>query len=239
LINEGYQNYSSPAIDRNGNIIFQTTTDDSGYINSVDYYGNLNWKTTLGDNYYDGAIIDHGLVCDAVGKIYCGSTSGLQTNFWCIDNDGKILWKLDLEGYEYNTSPAISSDGTIYIGTHLSSTFLNHVRNLIAVRDTVTQVENNNQEILSDKLEQNYPNPFNPSTVIRYSILSPSFVTLKIYDILGREVKTLVNQEQTSGMYVVNWNGSDIYGNKVSTGVYFYRIDAGNFSDVKKMLLIK
>jgi 1,4-alpha-glucan branching enzyme len=107
--------------------------------------------------------------------------------------------------------------------------------------DIISDVEDQKSNNVVDnfKLEQNYPNPFNPSTVIRYSILSPSFVTLKIYDILGREVKTLVNQEQTSGMYVVNWNGSDIYGNKVSTGVYFYRIDAGNFSDVKKMLLIK
>jgi glycosidase len=88
-------------------------------------------------------------------------------------------------------------------------------------------------------LEQNYPNPFNPNTVIRYSIVSPSLVSLKIFDVLGREVKTLVNKEQVNGVYEVNWNGDDALGNKVSTGVYFYRIDAGDFVQTKKMMLIK
>ena len=96
-------------------------------------------------------------------------------------------------------------------------------------------------------LEQNYPNPFNPSTIIRYSIplvethrdASLRNIVLKIYDVLGREIKTLVNQEQTSGVYEVNWNGDDKLGNKVSTGIYFYKIDAGNFIQTKKMMLIK
>jgi hypothetical protein len=95
-------------------------------------------------------------------------------------------------------------------------------------------------------LEQNYPNPFNPSTVIRYSVpsvtqggIGVSRVILKIYDILGREIKTLVNQDQTSGVYEVIWNADDELGNKVSTGVYFYRIDAGEFVQTKKMMLIK
>jgi hypothetical protein len=88
-------------------------------------------------------------------------------------------------------------------------------------------------------LEQNYPNPFNPSTQIRYSLVSPSFVSLKIYDVLGREIKTLVYQNQVSGVYEVNWNGEDELGNKVSTGVYIYHIDAGDFVQTKKMMLIK
>ena len=95
-------------------------------------------------------------------------------------------------------------------------------------------------------LEQNYPNPFNPSTVIRYAVpsvtlsgIEGSRVILKIYDVLGREIKTLVNQEQTSGVYEVIWNGDNGLGNKVSTGVYFYRIDAGDFVQTKKMMLIK
>ena len=143
--NERYENYSSPTIDGNGNIIFQSSSPDSGYITSLDYNGILNWKTTLGHFYEDGAFISHGLVCDAEGKIYCGSSLGLTTNFWCLDKDGKILWKLDLEGYEYDTSPAIGSDGTLYIGTHIDGLFQNHIRNLIAIRDTgATIVENDN-----------------------------------------------------------------------------------------------
>ena len=70
-------------------------------------------------------------------------------------------------------------------------------------------------------------------------MMSPSFVSLKIYDVLGREIKTLVNQEQVNGIYEVNWNGDDELGNKVSTGVYFYRIEAGKYVDTKKMLLMK
>ena len=89
------------------------------------------------------------------------------------------------------------------------------------------------------ELEQNYPNPFNPNTLIRYSVFKPSQVSLKIFDVLGREVKALVNQEQVNGIYEANWNGDDNLGNKVSTGVYFYRIEAGDYIETKKMMLIK
>jgi outer membrane protein assembly factor BamB len=233
LENAGYQNYSSPTMDRNGNVIFQTNTDDTGYINSIDYYGNFNWKVSLGD-IYNGAIIDHGLVCDAAGKIYCGSTSGLQTYFWCIDSDGKILWKLDLEGYEYNTSPAIGSDGTLYIGTHLSSTFQNHIRNFIVIRDTVTSVENNDKEILSYSLEQNYPNPFNSLTHIRYTISRSGNVSLKVFDMLGNEVANLVDKYQSAGYYEVLFEENDL-----SSGIYFYQFNSGGFIGTKNMILLK
>jgi len=92
---------------------------------------------------------------------------------------------------------------------------------------------------VTHNLFQNYPNPFNPSTVISYSIPNVSFVSLKIYDILGREVKTLVNKEQNIGIHNVQWNGENNYGSKVSSGIYLYKIEAGNFIMTKKMLLIK
>jgi hypothetical protein len=231
---EYFENYSSPTIDRNGNIIFQASTQDSGYIYSVDYYGNLNWKTTLGHHGNDGAFINHGLVCDAEGKVYCGSSYGFSTNFWCLDSDGTILWKLDLEGYEYDTSPAIGSDGTLYIGTHISSTYQNHVRNLIAVRDTVTSVGNNNNEILSYKLEQNYPNPFNSTTHIRYTIPESDRITLKVYDLLGSEVSTLLDRYQDKGEYDVIFQPDNL-----SSGIYFYTLTSGNFMATKKLILLK
>ena len=83
-------------------------------------------------------------------------------------------------------------------------------------------------------LSQNYPNPFNPSTTISYQIPVPGKVTLKIYDILGREVTTLVNKEQKAGNYKVNFDAS-----RLASGVYFYRITAGQFVSVKKMILMK
>ena len=91
----------------------------------------------------------------------------------------------------------------------------------------------------SFKLEQNYPNPFNPSTTIRFSLPRHEFVSLKIYDILGQEVKTLLSGEKNVGTYSVKWNGDDNCGNKISSGVYFYRIKAGNYINVKKMVLLK
>jgi len=87
---------------------------------------------------------------------------------------------------------------------------------------------------LSFKLEQNYPNPFNPNTVISYQLSSVSFVTLKVYDVLGREVATLVNEQKEAGDYVVNFDAS-----KLSSGIYIYKLNAGNYSSIKKMMVVK
>ena len=84
------------------------------------------------------------------------------------------------------------------------------------------------------KLDNNYPNPFNPSTIIQYSLPSNEYVSLKVYDIIGREVTTLVNQQQSAGSYDVEFNASNL-----TSGIYFYKITAGNFNAVKKMLLVK
>ena len=83
-------------------------------------------------------------------------------------------------------------------------------------------------------LFQYYPNPFNPSTTISYQIPELSFVTLKIYDLLGKEITTLVNEQKSAGIYEVNFNGSEL-----TSGIYFYRLTSGEFSDTKKFLLLK
>jgi len=83
-------------------------------------------------------------------------------------------------------------------------------------------------------IEQNYPNPFNPSTTIKYQLPQNGLVTLKIYDILGKEVATLVNSEQQAGRYEVNFNATNL-----ASGVYLYRIKVNDYMAVKKMLLIK
>jgi hypothetical protein len=83
-------------------------------------------------------------------------------------------------------------------------------------------------------LSQNYPNPFNPSTTIKYAIASSSYVTIKVFDILGNEVASLVNEKKPIGNYTVNFNASNL-----SSGVYLYQIRAGSFISTKKMLLLK
>ena len=89
---------------------------------------------------------------------------------------------------------------------------------------------------IPDKFDllQNYPNPFNPSTKIRYSLPEVSSATIKVYDMLGNEVATLVNKEQPAGNYEVDFNASEL-----SSGIYFYKLQAGNFIEMKKMTLIR
>jgi len=95
-------------------------------------------------------------------------------------------------------------------------------------------VNDNEVKKLSYELSQNYPNPFNPTTQIRYTIEKPGFVTLKIYDVLGRQVKELVNANQNSGVYNVNFDASGL-----SSGIYMYQISTEGFQSSKKMMLIK
>jgi photosystem II stability/assembly factor-like uncharacterized protein len=84
------------------------------------------------------------------------------------------------------------------------------------------------------KLYQNYPNPFNPTTTIKFEIPERSFVTIKVYDVLGGEVATIINEEKLSGNYEVEFDGSQL-----NSGIYFYQIKAGNFVETKKMILLK
>jgi hypothetical protein len=84
------------------------------------------------------------------------------------------------------------------------------------------------------KLYQNYPNPFNPVTKIRYEIAKAGMVTIQIFDVLGRAVRTLVNEEKAAGVYETSFNGSGL-----ASGLYFYRLTAGNYTNVKKLILLK
>jgi hypothetical protein len=83
-------------------------------------------------------------------------------------------------------------------------------------------------------LSQNYPNPFNPSTTITYQIPEINFVTLKVYNALGNEIETLVNEEKPIGIYEITW-----YTEQLPSGIYFYQLQAGNFIETKKMVLMK
>lgn len=88
-------------------------------------------------------------------------------------------------------------------------------------------------------LSQNHPNPFNPSTMIGYALPQDAEVNLLIYNVLGQKVKTLVNEFQTAGFKSVEWDGTDDRGNVIATGIYFFKLRAGDFSETKKMVLLK
>ncbi len=111
----------------------------------------------------------------------------------------------------------------------------NPIVNGINISITATGVDNGISNVpKAFALYQNYPNPFNPSTLIKYSVLKSSLVTLKVFDVLGREVSTLVNETKMPGNYKVTFNAS-----KLASGVYFYQLRAGDYASIKKMLLMK
>jgi len=104
----------------------------------------------------------------------------------------------------------------------------------------VSLSENNPNGSPSDfVLSQNYPNPFNPTTTIKYQTPELSFVRLIVYDVLGNEIATLVNEEKPSGSYELEFNSYSGDVRNLTSGAYFYRLQAGNYIETKKMLLLK
>jgi hypothetical protein len=95
-------------------------------------------------------------------------------------------------------------------------------------------VEDEDQIPTQYSLSQNYPNPFNPSTTISFSIPTSEFISLKVFDVLGKEIAALVNEEKPAGSYNVNFDASQL-----SSGIYFYKLQAGNYFEMKKMILMK
>jgi hypothetical protein len=121
---------------------------------------------------------------------------------------------------------------------------------LVVVADVLTMDDNNlkmsstsdrtfRPAVFDDALAQNYPNPFNPSTTVAFSLAQTVDVSLAIYDVTGRLVRTLVNESRPAGNHKVTWNGLDDLGSRVASGVYFYRMRAGSFVATNKMLLMK
>ena len=120
----------------------------------------------------------------------------------------------------------ISSDSEVDNGWYIDD---------IRIEGIITEIEENQNEIPNEyNLSQNYPNPFNPSTTIKYQIQDISFVTIKVYDVLGNEIATLVNEEKPAGSYEVEFDATQL-----SSGIYFYRLQANEFTQIKKMILLK
>jgi hypothetical protein len=122
---------------------------------------------------------------------------------------------------------SMDNNGYVYIGTD-NGVWRRPLSEMITDVKEVEQLPN------KFALEQNYPNPFNPSTTFRYSIPNQSKVIIKVYDILGKEIETLVNEEKPAGTYDLKWNAAN-----PPSGVYFYQIRAGLFIETKKMILLK
>lgn len=120
---------------------------------------------------------------------------------------------------------AIDQNGTLHAGTS---------KGMYSSTSITNRIDNNHKVPSTFSLLQNYPNPFNPATVITYQLAANRVVTLKVYDVLGRLVNTLIDEHQTAGAHSVTFNG-----NNLPSGIYFYRLQAGNYVETKKMILLK
>jgi len=147
-----------------------------------------------------------------------------------LSTNNGINWIARNQGFEQNMNyySIIQKDENVFLGTN-KGVWKRQVSDLVNINKISSKIPS------SFSLFQNYPNPFNPTTNIKYQILNNSNVTLKIYDILGKEIATLINNEKhTAGTYEVNWDASTY-----PSGVYFYKLTAGDFTSVKRMMLVK
>ena len=115
----------------------------------------------------------------------------------------------------------------------------NNPSDTLVVNYTVTGTDDPNDMLKVTRLEANYPNPFNPETTIKFNLKETMPVSLVVYNIKGQKVKTLVNGMCEKGTHQIVWRGNDSHNQKVSSGIYFYQIKAGNYSSIKKMVLMK
>ena len=105
--------------------------------------------------------------------------------------------------------------------------------------EVILDVEETRERPIALRLEQNYPNPFNPTTNIGFRIADYGLVTLKLFDVLGREVATIVNEVKQAGLYTVQFSAKGGDAGGLSSGVYFYRLQVGNVSETRKMILAR
>jgi len=153
-----------------------------------------------------------------------------KTNVEEYDNPGFLVDCSGIEqgNYYFRLTTTLNDEANLYLTDIQRDDYLLQKGNLIGRTFKGAPIP----QVYS--LEQNYPNPFNPSTTIRYQLPQDGLVTLKIYDILGREVTTLVNEEKTKGRYEINFNASNL-----ASGVYLYRIKVNDYVAIKKMILLK
>jgi len=172
-------------------------------------------------------------------KVEVRATSANETSFWCYF-DGTLLAGCPIA----DTTSTRNTSGSFGLYTFQMDAdgIPGYFDNIVVKQlQPVTSVEDYINPNIPQNLylNQNYPNPFNPSTNISYQLSTNGFVSLTVYDLLGRQIKSLVAGVQQSGYYTVNWNGLDEFGNHVPSGVYLYSLKTGNFVESKKMVLMK
>ena len=166
---------------------------------------------------------------------------GDYTNFQSLgvfDTASLIFYPLTNNMIGRRHAGTITFDNNLYIfggnQDSLSTSALNSLQYADISNFTVSVPNINDKYPARFKVFQNYPNPFNPTTKIKYEIPKTSFVIIKVYNVLGKQVAALVNEEKSAGNYEINFDASEL-----ASGIYFYCINAGSFTDTKKMILLR
>ncbi|NLN85663.1 MAG: T9SS type A sorting domain-containing protein, partial [Candidatus Cloacimonetes bacterium] len=171
-------------------------------------------------------------------KVGVSTTGTNPANFTIISGTNYIQAPDVWTEYTYSLADYATSE-TVYVGIQCVSNDA-----FIFFIDDVTVIGGDDANdpgmpVVATQLHSNYPNPFNPETTISYSVKEAAPVSIEIYNAKGQLVKTLVNEDKASGNYKVVWNGRDNNNQAVSSGIYFYKMQAGKYSSTKKMVLMK
>jgi hypothetical protein len=192
--------------------------------------------TGIGADGYSGyniAIDDEASVY-AIGQAY--STANIITLKY--NSSGDFQWAESYNGtgnsQDIPVALRVDTDGNIYSTGNSFDSVTGYDIAIIKYVQTTTSVEDEENSISSFTLEQNYPNPFNPTTKISWQSPVRSHQTLKVYDVLGNEVSTLLDEYKEAGSYEITFDA-----NELSSGVYFYKLQAGSIKEMKKMILLR
>ncbi len=208
------------------NIINETTHEKAFFINEVELANSDSVKIiNPDDNSLD--LISYGSAKEYQIELNYASQSGLGR----FQNNTVQLTQNTTHNLVPNWLDLTNSQLTIYVDEGNDGT----IDDTLYIANTVdVEYEGNLLTPNEYNLAQNFPNPFNPTTTIRYSIPQRSNVSLKVYDVLGNEIATLVNEEKVSGVYTATFDASTL-----ASGMYLYRLQAGNFVETKKMILLR
>jgi len=226
ISNNGLPNIYVNAIATIGTNLFAGNLDNGGVSISKD--NGETWEVInnglTNTNIQTLIALDSMLIAGTYNGIFFTLDNG---NNWSEFNDGLTSTSSKSMTYKFVTALAVS-DGYIYTGIYSGGIWKRPINDILTSLDNI--------DALPKKylLSQNYPNPFNPSTIIQYSLPNASIVTIKLYDVLGREVKTLVNEYKAAGKYSYTLNALNL-----SAGIYFYSMKAGDFVETKKLILLK
>jgi len=169
-------------------------------------------------------------------KVGVSTTGTAPANFTIISGANYIQAPIDWTEYTYSLA---SYTGNIYVGIQCVS---NDAWFFLVDDVLVTGTSPNDDPVtpvIATELHGNYPNPFNPATTISYSVKDASPVTVEVYNVKGQLVRTLVRDTKEAGNYSVVWNGRDNNGSACSSGVYYFKMTAGKYSNTRKMIMMK